>query len=62
MKATILADGTLEIAPETGIEAYALDKWCRANLDYRNVVDPKPKMLVDLSEFPGALQPIPVPA
>lgn len=32
MKATILADGTLSIAPESGLEAYALDRWAKENI------------------------------
>lgn len=32
MKAEIRADGMLVIESETGVEAYALGKWCQDNL------------------------------
>jgi hypothetical protein len=55
MKATILADGTLSIAPESGLEAYALDRWANENItsDWYCVtrVPPAPKLILDCSEY-----------
>ena len=62
MKTTILADGTLRIAPESELEAYALDQWCRSNLDYLRVDVHMPKIIVVFTEFPAALRVIEVPA
>ncbi|WP_454825378.1 hypothetical protein [Paraburkholderia xenovorans] len=55
MKSTILADGTLSIAPETELEAYALDQWCRVNIDYRRATVHMPKICIDFSGYPGAM-------
>lgn len=62
MKATILADGTLSVAPESEFEAYALDQWCRANLDFRLAAAQIPKICVDFTGFPGAMQALKVPS
>lgn len=62
MKTDIKADGTLTIAPESELEAYALDQWCRANIDYRRVHPPFPKIIVDFNGFPGAMQAVKVPS
>ncbi|UEP42739.1 hypothetical protein [Burkholderia sp. B21-005] len=54
MKTTILADGTLSITPESDLEAYALNQWGRANLDYSRVpptCEPLPKMILELNEY-----------
>ncbi|SIT43707.1 hypothetical protein BN2476_350249 [Paraburkholderia piptadeniae] len=56
MKATILADGTLHVAPESDVEAYALDQWCRVNIDYRRADVHAPKICVDFNDYPGAMQ------
>ncbi|HDR9026931.1 TPA: hypothetical protein QDB14_001101 [Burkholderia vietnamiensis] len=59
MKATILADGTLHISPESDLDAYALGQWSRVNLaDWFNVAQRSMKITVDLSGYPGALDPI----
>ncbi|WP_321944690.1 hypothetical protein [Burkholderia cenocepacia] len=58
MKTTILADGTLSITPETDLEAYALNQWGTANLDWSRVSaneTPLPKMILDCSEYAGRL-------
>ncbi|WP_321810093.1 hypothetical protein [Burkholderia sp. BCC1985] len=62
MKATILADGTLHISPESDLDAYALGQWSRVNLaDWFNVAQPSVKIIVDLSGYPGALAPLTIP-
>ncbi|RQV20649.1 hypothetical protein DF039_12495 [Burkholderia cenocepacia] len=58
MKTTILADGTLSISPESDLEAYALNQWGIANLDWSRVPangTPLPKMILDCSEYAGRL-------
>ncbi|AIO24935.1 hypothetical protein [Burkholderia cepacia] len=58
MKTTILADGTLSISPESDLEAYALNQWGIANLDWSRVPaggQPLPKMILDCSEYAGRL-------
>lgn len=56
MKATIKANGTLLIEPENGLEAYALDKWGKANLgDWGAAMNPCVNMTIDLSAFPAAM-------
>jgi hypothetical protein len=55
MKTELCADGTIVITPESGIEAYALDKWCRDEFaaipsSYR------PKLVVDFSGYPSAIK------
>ncbi|AJW99197.1 hypothetical protein BM43_3188 [Burkholderia gladioli] len=54
MKATIRADGTLFIEAETGLEAFALNAWCKANLDYSNAHAPWPRMIVSFAGFAEA--------
>ncbi|WP_186224593.1 hypothetical protein [Burkholderia gladioli] len=54
MKATIRADGTLFIEAETGLEAFALNEWCKANLDYSNALALRPRMIVSFAGFPEA--------
>ncbi|RKE35266.1 hypothetical protein B0G76_1327 [Paraburkholderia sp. BL23I1N1] len=46
MKATIQADGTLYVAAETALEAYALDRWGRDNLPFNDARVCLPKMIV----------------
>ncbi|GJH05019.1 hypothetical protein [Paraburkholderia terrae] len=59
MKTTILADGTLYITPESTLDAYALGQWSKANLDVAWFAQPHlPKIIVDLSQYPGASQPV----
>lgn len=58
MKTTILADGTLSITPESDLDAYALNQWSIANLDWSRVPangTPLPKMILDCSEYAGRL-------
>ncbi|MCA8045496.1 hypothetical protein [Burkholderia arboris] len=58
MKTTILADGMLSITPESDLEAYALNQWWIANLDWSRVPangTPLPKMILDCSEYVGRL-------
>ncbi|MFM0270121.1 hypothetical protein PQQ59_06020 [Paraburkholderia aspalathi] len=61
MNATINADGTMVITAETELEAYALGQWSLAScLD----LDPnlwRPKLIVDCSKYPAAIQPLRVP-
>ena len=62
MKGTILADGTLQISPESELEAYALGQWSRANFgDWFNVRAPYVKIIVDLSGYPAAIQQLHIP-
>lgn len=62
MKATILADGTLQISPESDLEAYALGQWSRANFgDWFNACEPHVKIIVDMSGYPAALAPLHIP-
>lgn len=49
MKATIDACGNLIVIPETGIEAYAISQWARANLPEQSNV------IVDCSDFPSMI-------
>lgn len=55
MKSTILADGTLSIAPESDLEAYALNRWAQENItsDWYAAgrVPPAPKIILDCSEY-----------
>lgn len=54
MKTTILADGTLSIAPESELEAFALNCWAEKNItsDWFNVTRPAPpKIIIDLSGY-----------
>ncbi|HDR9227825.1 TPA: hypothetical protein QDB19_004075 [Burkholderia vietnamiensis] len=58
MKTTILVDGMLTITPESDLEAYALNQWGIANLDWSRVPangTPLPKMILDCSEYAGRL-------
>nr|DAH88000.1 MAG TPA: hypothetical protein [Caudoviricetes sp.] len=58
MKTTILADGTLSISPEFDLEAYALNQWGVANLDWSRVPangQPLPKMILDCNEYAARL-------
>lgn len=62
MKGTILADGTLQISPESELEAYALGQWSRANFgDWFNACEPCVKIIVNLSEYPQAIEPLYIP-
>lgn len=59
MKATITADGTLIVRPESEIEAYALARWSEVNFpDWSNALASHPRLMTDCSEFPGACQPV----
>jgi hypothetical protein len=53
MKTTILADGTLSIAPESDIEAFALNCWSKENItgDWYDVRCHRPKIILDLSAY-----------
>jgi hypothetical protein len=58
VKTTILADGTLSVAPESELEAFALNCWGKENItsDWFNVTRPAPpKIIIDLSEYAGKL-------
>lgn len=58
MKTTIRADGTLVVAPESGLEAFALSRWSKENIrsDWYDVrMIPPPNIVVDLSDFPVAV-------
>jgi hypothetical protein len=59
MKTTILADGTLSIAPESDLEAYALGRWSRENItnDWycATRVPPAPKLIIDCSEYAASM-------
>jgi hypothetical protein len=58
VKATVRADGTLIVAPESGLEAYALSRWSKENIrsDWYDVrMSPPPNIVVDLSDFPVAV-------
>ena len=66
MKATISANGTLVIRPESDLEAYALAQWSNVNMAdwWCNVQVTRPRLMTDCSEFPGAfpavqLEPVP---
>lgn len=57
MKTTILADGTLSVAPESDLEAFALNCWSRENIN-GNWYDARcqpPKIIIDLSGYPDAI-------
>jgi hypothetical protein len=57
VKAIIRADGTLIVAPESGLEAYALSRWSKENIRsdrYDVRMSPPPNIVVDLSDFPVA--------
>ncbi|MBU9502845.1 hypothetical protein KTE68_22090 [Burkholderia multivorans] len=55
MKATILADGTLKIEPESELEAYALGQWSVENLPpFRPWEEPQLNVRVDLSGYTTA--------
>lgn len=53
MKTAILANGTLSIAPESDLEAFALDRWSKENItgDWYDVRCQRPKIILDLSEY-----------
>jgi hypothetical protein len=55
VKTTILADGTLSIAPESGLEAFALNCWAEKNItsDWFNAARPAgpPKIIIDFSGY-----------
>ena len=55
MKATILADGTLYVSPESTLEAYALRQWGMSNIASRDVaeLDNLPKMTIDCRGHAG---------
>ena len=59
MKTTILADGTLNITPESDLEAYALDRWSRENItcDWycATRVPAAPKIILDMSKYADAM-------
>ncbi|MGQ7907250.1 hypothetical protein [Burkholderia sp. BC1] len=62
MKATILSDGTLQILPESDLDAYALGQWSRVNFgDGFNACVPCVKIMIDLSGYPAALAPLHIP-
>lgn len=56
MKASIKADGTLIVYPESETEAYALKQWGSASFELREQaeLDRFPKMIVDCGSYPGA--------
>lgn len=55
MKTTILANGTLSIAPESELEAFALNCWADKNItsDWFNAARPAgpPKIIIDFSGY-----------
>lgn len=58
MKATICADGTLVVTPESELDAYALNQWALRNLARIPPPgeEPMPKMITDCSAYAGQLQ------
>ncbi|MBB2981768.1 hypothetical protein [Paraburkholderia tropica] len=63
MKATIKADGTLVVMPETEIEAYALGRWSATNMTdwFTGNAKALPKFMLNCEQFPGALDPVVLP-
>ncbi|KPD17252.1 hypothetical protein ADM96_20285 [Burkholderia sp. ST111] len=59
MRAIINADGTLRVAPESDLEAFALNCWFEKNvpIDWYDVtrVPPAPKIIIDLSGFADSI-------
>jgi hypothetical protein len=51
MKTTILANGTLTVTPESEFEAYALNQWGQANLNWQSLEAYTPKMISDCSDY-----------
>jgi hypothetical protein len=60
MKATISADGTLTVRPETELEAFALAQWSNLNMSdwWTDVRVTRPRLMTDCSEYLGAFLPI----
>lgn len=50
MKTTILANGMLQVTPESDLEAYALHMWAEDNLVGRAQAD-IPSMIIDCSQY-----------
>ncbi|WP_175946651.1 hypothetical protein [Burkholderia pyrrocinia] len=62
MKATILAAGALLITPESELDAYALAQWSKVNVgDWFNAATRPMNVIVDLSAYPGAIEPLTIP-
>ena len=58
MKATIRADGTLSVTPESDLEAYALSRWSTENIrsDWYDVrYSAPPKIILDMSDYAAAI-------
>ncbi|WP_131753577.1 hypothetical protein [Burkholderia vietnamiensis] len=62
MKATILTGGALLVTPESELDAYALAQWSKANLpDWFNAASRHVNVIVDVSAYPGAIEPLTIP-